>query len=63
MLRVEDASLAGLKIVSYSAAHDRGLAWDDPTLAIAWPAPAEQVILSGKDREHPRLRDLPPIFT
>ena len=45
----------------YSAAHDRGLAWDDPDLGIEWPAQAE-AILSDKDRQHPRLKDLPPPF-
>ncbi|MCB8818944.1 dTDP-4-dehydrorhamnose 3,5-epimerase [Microvirga rosea] len=42
----------------YSPAHDRGLAWDDPALAIAWPVAAEQAILSDKDTRHPRLADL-----
>jgi dTDP-4-dehydrorhamnose 3,5-epimerase len=46
----------------YSAAHDLGLAWDDPDLGIAWPAPPGGVTLSDKDRRHPRLRDLPPVF-
>jgi dTDP-4-dehydrorhamnose 3,5-epimerase len=47
----------------YSAANDLGLAWDDPELGIAWPAPPEGVTLSDKDRRHPRLRDLPPVFS
>jgi dTDP-4-dehydrorhamnose 3,5-epimerase len=46
----------------YSLPNDLGLAWDDPDLAIAWPIPADKVILSDKDRKHPRLRDLPEIF-
>lgn len=46
----------------YSAANDLGLAWDDPDLGIAWPLPPDGVVLSDKDRKHPRLRDLPPIF-
>jgi dTDP-4-dehydrorhamnose 3,5-epimerase len=46
----------------YSAANDLGLAWDDPDLAIDWPFPAEQIVLSDKDRKHPRLRDLPSLF-
>jgi dTDP-4-dehydrorhamnose 3,5-epimerase len=46
----------------YSAAHDRGLAWDDEALGIAWPAPKERVITSEKDRRHPLLRDLGTIF-
>ena len=47
----------------YSAGHDRGLAWDDPALAIAWPEVANPETLSAKDRVQPRLADLPPVFT
>jgi len=43
----------------YAPALDRGLAWDDPDLAIAWPASGDRAILSDKDRRHPRLKDLP----
>ena len=46
----------------YSPEHDRGLAWDDPALAIAWPACANPETLSAKDRVQPRLADLPPLF-
>lgn len=46
----------------YSAAHDHGLAFDDPALAIAWPVAPEEAILSDKDRKHPRLADLPAYF-
>ena len=46
----------------YSPAHDRGLAWDDPDLAIAWPAAAPSAVLSDKDRRWPRLRDLLETF-
>ncbi|MGO4872043.1 MAG: dTDP-4-dehydrorhamnose 3,5-epimerase [Roseiarcus sp.] len=46
----------------YSAAHDRGLAWDDPDLAIAWPVAAQDAVLSDKDRRWPRLRDLKDAF-
>jgi dTDP-4-dehydrorhamnose 3,5-epimerase len=46
----------------YSAAHDKGLAWDDPALGIAWPVAAARVVLSEKDRQQPLLRDLPAIF-
>jgi dTDP-4-dehydrorhamnose 3,5-epimerase len=31
----------------------------DPDLAIAWPIPREQAIISDKDAAHPWLRDLP----
>jgi dTDP-4-dehydrorhamnose 3,5-epimerase len=47
----------------YAPECDRGLAWDDPDLGIAWPLPGSQAILSDRDRQHPRLRDLPAHFT
>jgi dTDP-4-dehydrorhamnose 3,5-epimerase len=47
----------------YAPDCDRGLAFDDPDLGIAWPVPATEAILSDKDRHHPRLRDLPAYFT
>lgn len=43
----------------YAPALDRGLAWDDPDLAIPWPVVAGAAILSDKDRRHPRLKALP----
>lgn len=46
----------------YSPEHDRGLAFDDPALAIAWPLPPGGPTLSAKDRTHPRLADLPVCF-
>ena len=46
----------------YSAANDRGLAWDDPELAIAWPLPSGGPMLSDKDKRWPRLSDLKDAF-
>jgi dTDP-4-dehydrorhamnose 3,5-epimerase len=46
----------------YSPADDRGLLWNDPALAIAWPVPPGRAILSAKDRAHPRLAEMPPSF-
>jgi dTDP-4-dehydrorhamnose 3,5-epimerase len=46
----------------YSAAHDLGLAWDDPALAIVWPASGSAPVLSDKDKRLPRLNDLPAVF-
>jgi dTDP-4-dehydrorhamnose 3,5-epimerase len=46
----------------YSAAHDRGLAWNDPVLGIAWPLTVDEAILSDRDRKHPVLGDLPQYF-
>lgn len=46
----------------YSAAHDHGVLWNDPDLAIAWPVAAKDAVLSEKDAAQPRFRDLGPWF-
>lgn len=46
----------------YSPAHDRGLAWDDPDLNINWHIPAGTALLSERDKQWPRLRDLEDTF-
>ncbi len=58
----DDAEVLYKVSAFYSAAHDRGLAWDDPDLAIGWPFGAQKAILSDRDRGWPRLRDLKDIF-
>jgi len=51
------------KVTDYYAPEcDRGLAWDDPELALPWPALPGGPVLSDKDRHHPRLRDLSASF-
>lgn len=42
----------------YNPASEGAIAWDDPDLAIDWQLPMDKVILSEKDRSHPRLKDL-----
>ncbi|RAI57913.1 dTDP-4-dehydrorhamnose 3,5-epimerase [Roseicella frigidaeris] len=42
----------------YAPDCDRGIAWNDPDLALPWPFDAGAVQLSDKDRRAPRLRDL-----
>jgi len=46
----------------YSAEHDRGLLWNDPSLGIDWPVDSGNAILSYRDRRHPLLSDLPHYF-
>ncbi|MGQ9724469.1 MAG: dTDP-4-dehydrorhamnose 3,5-epimerase [Tepidimonas sp.] len=41
----------------YSPAHERCIRWDDPTLAIAWPALNVPLTLSDKDRAGRWLAD------
>ncbi|SDB73557.1 dTDP-4-dehydrorhamnose 3,5-epimerase [Belnapia rosea] len=51
------------KVTDYYAPEcDRGIAWNDPDLALPWPFGPEAVQLSDKDRRAPRLRDIPPAF-
>jgi dTDP-4-dehydrorhamnose 3,5-epimerase len=47
----------------YSEQHDRGLLWNDPDIAIDWPVAPAAAILSDRDRQHPRLKDLGEAFT
>jgi dTDP-4-dehydrorhamnose 3,5-epimerase len=42
---------------------DDGVRYDDPDLAIDWPIPHDQLVLSDKDRKLPWFRDLPTVFT
>lgn len=46
----------------YSAAHDRGLRWNDPALGIDWPVPAGKAIVSARDEALPPLAALPRYF-
>ena len=41
---------------------ERGVAWDDPALAIPWPVQSDKALLSDKDRALPRLADCPSWF-
>ena len=42
----------------YCPASEGAVAWDDPDLAIDWRIPDADIILSEKDRNHPRLKNL-----
>jgi dTDP-4-dehydrorhamnose 3,5-epimerase len=46
----------------YSAAHDRGILWNDSQLGIQWPVTEEQAVLSDKDRRQPLLRQVSELF-
>jgi dTDP-4-dehydrorhamnose 3,5-epimerase len=53
---IEPETLVAYKVTHvYSREHDRGLAWDDPDLGIAWPISPHEAVLSEKDRLNPRL--------
>ena len=47
----------------YAPASEGAIAWDDPDLGIDWRVPAEKVILSEKDKKHPRLKEMETPFS
>jgi dTDP-4-dehydrorhamnose 3,5-epimerase len=44
----------------YSPAHDRGIRWNDPDLAIKWPVNEGEAILSEKDRWQKSFKEVFP---
>lgn len=57
---VEDTEVQYKVDELYSPEHDRGIAWDDPNLAIDWPV--SEAILSDRDTKHPELDKADNIF-
>jgi dTDP-4-dehydrorhamnose 3,5-epimerase len=61
---LEPNSVISYRVTSYySPENDRGLAWNDPCIAIEWPEFANPDTLSAKDRDQPWLADLPAYFS
>lgn len=46
----------------YAPQSEGAITWDDPALAIDWRIPADRILLSEKDRLHPMLKDMKPVF-
>ena len=46
----------------YAPELDSGIQFDDPDLAVDWPLPKTELILSEKDRNQPKFSDLPNVF-
>ena len=42
----------------YAPDSEAAIIWNDPDLNIDWRLPAEDVIVSDKDKNHPKLKDL-----
>jgi dTDP-4-dehydrorhamnose 3,5-epimerase len=42
----------------YDPAVERGIAWDDPEIGIEWPLPLDDLIVSERDKQAPRLAEV-----
>ncbi|MGB6537107.1 MAG: dTDP-4-dehydrorhamnose 3,5-epimerase [Xanthobacteraceae bacterium] len=55
---LQDDTEVAYKVDDYYAPEcEQGIAWNDPALAIDWPIPAAEAVLSDKDRALPRFAD------
>jgi dTDP-4-dehydrorhamnose 3,5-epimerase len=63
-MTLEPGSMVAYKVTNrYEPKSERGIAWDDPDLAIAWPAALRtKATLSPRDRQWPRLKDATDLF-
>jgi len=55
---VDDTEIHYKVTQPYSREHERGLAFDDPEIAIDWPIDIGNAILSGNDKAQPALATL-----
>lgn len=46
----------------YAPKYEGAIAWNDPSLNIDWRIPADDVVLSEKDKKHPLLKDAEWLF-
>jgi dTDP-4-dehydrorhamnose 3,5-epimerase len=60
--RAPDTEVAYKASAPYAPEADRGIAWDDPALDIAWGVAPEEAVLSDKDRRLPRLAEVARVF-
>jgi dTDP-4-dehydrorhamnose 3,5-epimerase len=42
----------------YDPAVERGIAWDDPEIGIEWPLPLDELVVSERDRQAPKLAEV-----
>lgn len=54
-----DTEVAYKVTAPYDRDAERGVVWDDPTLALPWPVAPGQAVLSDKDLALPTLSDYP----
>jgi dTDP-4-dehydrorhamnose 3,5-epimerase len=59
----EDDTVVLYKVSNfYSPAHERGVRWNDPVLAVDWGISEAEALLSVRDQAHPSLNELPSFF-
>ena len=46
----------------YAPQSEGAIMWNDPALDIDWKIPAEDIVLSAKDKLHPTLAECPEVF-
>ena len=46
----------------YAPQYEGAIAWDDPDLGIDWHIPKDKMLLSEKDKTHPRLKEAEWLF-
>jgi dTDP-4-dehydrorhamnose 3,5-epimerase len=62
-LTLQDDVLVTYKVSNhYAPAHDSGIRWNDPDIAVAWPTAEADVIVSDKDSHLPYLREFDSPF-
>ena len=54
-----DTEVAYKVTAPYDRGAERGVVWNDPTLALPWPVAAGEAVLSDKDLVMPKLSDYP----
>lgn len=42
----------------YAPQCEGAIVWDDPDLGIDWKIPMDKILLSEKDKVHPRLKEI-----
>lgn len=54
----ETADVIYKQTAYYDASVERGIAWNDPEVAIQWPLPVGELLVSDRDRQAPRLSEI-----
>jgi dTDP-4-dehydrorhamnose 3,5-epimerase len=52
----DEADVAYKVSTYYEPSTERGIAWDDPDIGIAWPT--QEPLVSDRDRTNPRLAEI-----